>query len=75
MSKKLRFAIPGADTVVFCPQTIGGILVNKQLLDFDLELRLMNICEDARNVSAHYAQRAIAVADRAVELLSVPTYH
>lgn len=55
--KKLKIAIIGAGSVSFCPTTVSDILRNSSIKESDLEIALMDINQEALEVSAAYCRK------------------
>lgn len=57
MGKKLKIAIIGAGSVSFCPTTVYDILLNESMKNADLEIALMDIRQEALEVSRSFCER------------------
>ena len=55
--KKLKIAIIGAGSVSFCPTTVSDILRNPSIKTADLEIALMDINQEALDISSGFCQR------------------
>lgn len=66
--KSIKFAIVGAGSVSFCPATLNDILLSDRICSADLSIALMDIREEALNVSEQFAREAIRLANRSVRL-------
>lgn len=56
-AKKLKIAIIGAGSVSFCPTTVSDILRNESIKTTNLEIALMDINQEALNVSNEFCQK------------------
>jgi len=55
--KKLKIAIIGAGSVSFCPTTVSDILHNESIKTADLEIALMDINQEALDVSSEFCKK------------------
>lgn len=54
ITRKLKIAIIGAGSVSFCPTTVSDILRNKSIKTADLEIALMDINQEALDISCDF---------------------
>lgn len=66
----LKISIIGAGSVCFFPATLSDILLDDRLCALDMTIALMDIDEEALQVSTDFARRAIAETGRQVQLIS-----
>lgn len=57
MRKKLKIAIIGAGSVSFCPTTVSDILRNESIHGAELEIALMDINEEALEISSQFCDK------------------
>lgn len=57
MGKKVKIAIIGAGSVSFCPTTVSDILRNESMSKADLEIALMDINQEALDISKEFCMR------------------
>lgn len=55
--RKLKIAIIGAGSVSFCPTTVSDILRNESIQTSDLEIALMDIDQEALDISSNFCRR------------------
>lgn len=54
---KIKIAIIGAGSVSFCPATVTDIFLNEAINKFPLEIALMDIREEALNISLSFCEK------------------
>jgi len=65
---KVKFAIIGAGSVCFSPKTVSDILLSKRFSELDVEIYLMDIAEEALEVSSAYCKEAAKMLGRTVTM-------
>ena len=65
---KLKIAIIGAGSVSFCPGTLADILLSEPLSKLPVEISLMDIDEQALEVSGKYAQKVVEASGKDVKV-------
>ncbi|MCL2421544.1 MAG: hypothetical protein FWD03_06775 [Defluviitaleaceae bacterium] len=67
--KKVKFAFIGAGSVSFCPATVADILLNESFMALDeIEIYLMDIRQEALDVSRGFCEKLAAKSGRPVKI-------
>lgn len=68
-AKKLKIAIIGAGSVSFCPTTVSDILQNESIQEADLEIALMDINQEALDISSEFCRKLQGVHKKDANIL------
>jgi len=66
--EKVKFTIIGAGSVCFSPKTVSDILLSKLFAEVDVEIYLMDIAEEALEISTAYCKKAADMLARKVTI-------